>query len=329
VAPSRPRATWMPLEPSRGASAWCCSARAAPAASRQKQRPTQRSPPEARERALTRTASASCVATSSQLRCRLSFKRLGPQPLPPSATGFSVRPLASRSTASQWLCACHARRRHHPHPPPAAAAQQRARALRWSTTASGARRSVAPLAALISRCMLASAPPWAQPRICTPSAARGARFCVPSASSSREPHRHVSHSRCPLPRRIPRARAVVQLRRLMSKSCSGVLEEYIKCVEASGCVSASGRAVKDCARDSAAVPECAKYREARARYVAASLRRCASACLCALLRSLCAPDARDPWSACSCSCSVSAARWTCARASAATRGTSKARRAHA
>ena len=54
----------------------------------------------------------------------------------------------------------------------------------------------------------------------------------------------------------------------MSKSCSGVLEEYIKCVEASGCVSASGRAVKDCARDSAAVPECAKYREARARAAA-------------------------------------------------------------
>ena len=51
----------------------------------------------------------------------------------------------------------------------------------------------------------------------------------------------------------------------MSKSCSGVLEEYIKCVEVSGCVSAAGRAVKDCARDPAAVPECAKYREARAR----------------------------------------------------------------
>jgi len=54
----------------------------------------------------------------------------------------------------------------------------------------------------------------------------------------------------------------------MSKSCSGVLEEYVKCVEASGCVSTSGRAVKDCARDSAAVPECAKYREARARNAA-------------------------------------------------------------
>lgn len=115
-----------------------------------------------------RCSSAARAVSSSSARSRC---REAPQ-------GF--RPLSgSHSTASQWLCACHARRSHHPHPSPAAAAQQRARALRWANAASRTRRGAAPLAALGSRCMHASAPPWAQQRTCTPSAACGARLLWP------------------------------------------------------------------------------------------------------------------------------------------------------
>jgi len=75
----------------------------------------------------------------------------------------------------------------------------------------------------------------------------------------------------------------------MSKSCSGILDEYITCVADSACVKArlarvcrvfaeasrvllsppdpgqrDSRSVKECARDGNAVPECTQKREARA-----------------------------------------------------------------
>jgi hypothetical protein len=50
----------------------------------------------------------------------------------------------------------------------------------------------------------------------------------------------------------------------MSKSCSGLLDAFVACVERSACVAAAGRGVKECAADAAAAPECTQAREVRA-----------------------------------------------------------------
>lgn len=48
----------------------------------------------------------------------------------------------------------------------------------------------------------------------------------------------------------------------MSKSCSGMLEEYIACVEESKCVKVEGKSLSECCKaDSDSVPECKQRRE--------------------------------------------------------------------
>ncbi len=47
----------------------------------------------------------------------------------------------------------------------------------------------------------------------------------------------------------------------MSKSCQGLLQEYVKCVRESDCVKVEGRDVRACAREAAA---CAGLRHAYA-----------------------------------------------------------------
>ncbi len=62
----------------------------------------------------------------------------------------------------------------------------------------------------------------------------------------------------------------------MSKSCEGLLNDYVACLERSACVATEGRAVKACAADATAAPECKAVREVRAA-TAAAARACAHA----------------------------------------------------